>query len=807
MADQLSIWNVALAHLGERRVASLTEPREPARVLADEWVAAVRGCLQMAPWSFSTKTVQLASSGTGAGPFAYSVQKPVDWMRTADMAVDGLLTTPLEGYIEEGGFWYVPVPSICVRYVSADAQYGFLVDGWHQAFADLVALNLAARCCRRLTGDSSLLSDLVKLREGAHQDALAYEEQTVARNYPITGVANERRLQAYNDALAILGRARVVSLTQTTDTVRELNDQWLAAVRWCLEQAPWVFAVREGVFTPDPTVTPPNVYANAFPKPTTWVQTLDISTDADASLPLYDFVDESGYWYANPGAIVVRYISDDPARGLNVTLWPVHFRDLLAVRLAEVSAGRLGVQQGADKITERRMQAQAMAAQTEAERAARTFGTDPVTQTRLQVYNEALSRMGQPRLEALTQTNPVVRALNDQFTACVRWVLERAPWQFAARTLTVAADASAPLDGYASAIPKPVDWVKSLDLATDAALTIPLTNYSDQGRYWFCDPAAITVRFVSMDPACGLDVTLWPAAFSEAVACRLAEECCLRLTGDAARAQALKGSAQEALDRAGQTEATASARVFPISSPGITQLRVYNDALGYTGQLRIASLTDASMAVRLLNDEWALAVRWALEQGPWTFAIRAIMIGPFGDTVPTFGYQNAFKKPDDWLQTVLVSEFDDFRAGSTTYADETGWWFADAPGLFIRYVSLGPNYGMCLERWSPSFGELVATRMAEKIAPRLGMSQNAVAGLVALRQNAMKQLRATDALNTPPVFPPTGSWVQARRGGSTTGRRWGAGPGGPGQPFSGDTTLSGDSDLPVNSDFIPRISG
>ncbi|AWV18818.1 hypothetical protein A3862_27450 [Methylobacterium sp. XJLW] len=806
MADQLAIWNVALAHLGERRLASLAEPREPTRVLADEWVAAVNGCLSIAPWAFSTKTAAITTTGagTGTGPYPYGLPKPSDWLRTVDIGVEPTLTQPLTEYLEEGTFWAANIGLIIVRYVSTDPAFGYNVPFWHQPFADYVALALAARCCRRLTGAADMLGDILKLREAAMHDALAYEQETAARQYPLPTGAGETQLQVFNDTLTRLGRPRATSLTNATSAMRALNRFFLEAVRWSLAQAPWSFAARV-IGVNATTGANVSVYSGAFPKPADWVLTLDIAADQAFTKPIPNFNDEAGFWYADSNAIAVRYVSADPNFGLNLSNWPEGFRDLVAARLAALVAGVLGAQEQVKALTEDLEAQRSAALDAEAARAARVFGVGAAQQTQLEVYNTALGHLGRPRMASISETNATSRALNDQFATAVRWCLRQGRWAFAARVATLVPNGAVPPAPYTAAFAKPVDWVSTLDVAADAQVTQPITEFADEAGLWYAAAPQIVVRYVSSDPANGRNVTLWTPAFLDLVALRLAELSAGRLGAEAA----LPGIVEQrnaAMQEAQAVEAADAARRYPGDADLRSQIAVLNDALAYLGRPRMAALTDAGPVMRAMIEAWPHAVRWALEQGPWTFAIRAIMIGPFGDNVPTFGYANAFKKPDDWLQTVLVSEFDDFRAGSTTFADETGWWFADAPGLFVQYLSLGPNYGMNLQRWSPSFVDLVALRIAERIAPQIGAG-GLVAGLMALRADAMKRLRATDALNTPPRFAPNGSWVAARRGGNRAGRRWGAGPGGPPIPFTGDTTLSGDSDLPINNDFIPRISG
>ncbi len=62
-ADKYAIYNMALAHLQERKLARLSngnlENREPKRVLDDFWDQEVAFCLERHFWNFIYRTVQL----------------------------------------------------------------------------------------------------------------------------------------------------------------------------------------------------------------------------------------------------------------------------------------------------------------------------------------------------------------------------------------------------------------------------------------------------------------------------------------------------------------------------------------------------------------------------------------------------------------------------------------------------------------------------------------------------------------------------------------------------------------------------
>lgn len=69
--DQLSLYNNALTVLGERKIASLTENREPRRVLDDVWSGAVKYCLEQGQWKFAIRTSKLTYSTDVNPVFGY----------------------------------------------------------------------------------------------------------------------------------------------------------------------------------------------------------------------------------------------------------------------------------------------------------------------------------------------------------------------------------------------------------------------------------------------------------------------------------------------------------------------------------------------------------------------------------------------------------------------------------------------------------------------------------------------------------------------------------------------------------------
>ena len=201
------------------------------------------------------------------------------------------------------------------------------------------------------------------------------------------------------------------------------------------------------------------------------------------------------------------------------------------------------------------------------------------------------------------------------------------------------------------------------------------------------------------------------------------------------------------------------------------QLTIYNDALRLTGERRLATLTDATEARRLLDDAWVDGPGYCLEQGEWNFAMRTMQAEFDPGITPPFGYTCAFDKPADWVRTSAVAFDDRFNVPITQYADEAEFWFADPEIIFIRYISNDPSYGLNKSKWPVTFCKFLSAYLAREIAPKLTSSKEIMDRAEKAMGFYMKRAEATNAMNLPTTFFPAGSWVRSRWGRFGSGRR------------------------------------
>lgn len=197
MATQLGLYNEALRLLGERRLASLSENREPRRVLDDIWNdGAMKYCLEQGQWDFAMRAVKITKSVTvPAFGFTYAFDKPNDFIRTAGLSADEAFNMPLLYTLEEVGFWFANVNPIYVRYVSNDTNYGSDLTRWPQTFSKYVAAYLASEAAWTLTQDEKKRNDAILLATSRLLDARSKNALANATSFAPQGAWAASRLK------------------------------------------------------------------------------------------------------------------------------------------------------------------------------------------------------------------------------------------------------------------------------------------------------------------------------------------------------------------------------------------------------------------------------------------------------------------------------------------------------------------------------------------------------------------------------------------------------------------------------------
>lgn len=155
---RLQLYNNALMLCGESFLASLTEAREPRRLLDQVWTTTgVDFILEQGQWWFAIRTVRIDYDPAITPSFGYrrAFVKPSDWIATSAVCSDEYFNSPLTAYADEVGYWYADTYPIYVKYVSNDAGYGANPAIWPASFCDYAAAYFASQIISKLAGDKS----------------------------------------------------------------------------------------------------------------------------------------------------------------------------------------------------------------------------------------------------------------------------------------------------------------------------------------------------------------------------------------------------------------------------------------------------------------------------------------------------------------------------------------------------------------------------------------------------------------------------------------------------------------------------
>lgn len=181
---QLSLYQNALLLCGAESLKDLTENREPKRKLDLVWDSGrfVKGCLEQADWNFALRTQRLTYEPSIQPDFGYryAFVKPADWVRTAMISGSEGFDPALTRYSDEAGYWYSPLDTIYVQFVSNDAEYGLDYSKWSESFTEWVEARLAKKVISRLTSSNTTFDKLDKLERRLYKTALKND----VRNQP-----------------------------------------------------------------------------------------------------------------------------------------------------------------------------------------------------------------------------------------------------------------------------------------------------------------------------------------------------------------------------------------------------------------------------------------------------------------------------------------------------------------------------------------------------------------------------------------------------------------------------------------------
>ena len=173
MADKLSVYNAALANIGERPLLALTEEGPTRRALDGAWDLSVRFLLEHGFWRFATRAVQLSQDedvNVGFG-FQYAHSLPDDFVRLAGIASTPTFFDPLTTYEIERNLIFTNNTPIYIRYVSDGVEYGGDIGSWPTVFVEALSAYLAFKIVPLIKQSDQARNDMYALFQRRITDA------------------------------------------------------------------------------------------------------------------------------------------------------------------------------------------------------------------------------------------------------------------------------------------------------------------------------------------------------------------------------------------------------------------------------------------------------------------------------------------------------------------------------------------------------------------------------------------------------------------------------------------------------------
>ncbi len=363
---QLQLYNDALAMVGERSLASLSEEVETRRQLDRSWNSgAVDYCLEMIKPKFATivSSMVAAAVPTDLG-FNFAFNLPADYVAMVRPYSDSTIDEPITRYVIQARQIVADHNPIFLRYVSNSATAGGNLDIWSASFAKFVSSFLATDIVARIRPDAATLVQAAyaeALKVSLERDKI--EEQT-PHSKPKTTTLTLDWLQIYNDALFCMGAKQLITINDDSDTRATLDavvNQ--GAVKFLLEDIQWSWANSSTQIDYDISIEPEFGYIRAFDKPADMYRLAGMFSDEYFRCPLKDYADEDTRWFTDIDTIYVQYVSN--AMINSPQLWPMYFRKLVAAYIAQNSAASLGgnIETAVQQYTDRYRSAQSNDAQ------------------------------------------------------------------------------------------------------------------------------------------------------------------------------------------------------------------------------------------------------------------------------------------------------------------------------------------------------------------------------------------------------------------------------------------------------------
>jgi len=752
-ADQLLIYNVAMAHLGLPELRGVSDDSQYRAAIDAVYTQAEDYLFESIRPRFATQTAILSSPSTSSVHGLDEVfSLPADYRDFVDLWADEDLEHQITQYIiEDNTIAIQNYATAYLRYITnAHAEAN-----WSPSFKQAMSSYIAWLLCPRFAPErrEEIKSTLTESVATAVENDKVREREV--RTQAISGSLSAAQLLVYNLVANHVGEPELRFVDDESElrlAIEKIYSQCRDAV---FEAVKPRFATQTAELA-SPSASSVHGLDNVFSLPADYLDFVDLWADDKLENQIHQYIiEDNTIATQNYATAYLRYITNAHAEAN----WSPSVTHAVAAYIAWMLAPRFKPDRTADfyEVMSRTLEL-AREADGARERMPRTQDVSgSLSAEQLALYNQVAARLAVPEIRFVDDESELRLAIDNVYGSARDYVIEQVAPLFATKTAELTTPAASSVHAFDNVFTLPSDYSGLMNVWTDDTLDEEVHRYFiEAGTIAVENHSTIYIRYSANAAA----ESVWTPAYKEALADYIAWLLAPRFSAEAI--PALRKNFEISLARAIQIDRGREPQPRPL--PGTRVLsdayrELYNKVMEILRLKPIISNDDESE--RKVAVDYALdmkAVDTVFELIPWDYPVVTTELTEDGVYDPSYGYQFRFAVPADWIRTESISANDRFLYPLERYHMEGSYFFADINKIYLRYVS--SDHLITLSTWPTYIFNLVAAEIARRICHQVGeVDQEYVERKY---QEYKTEAFNTDAQRQPPQLISGGSWTSDR---------------------------------------------
>ncbi|QDP61488.1 MAG: hypothetical protein Unbinned8596contig1000_1 [Prokaryotic dsDNA virus sp.] len=746
--DQLAIYNGALQLIGERRLESLNENREPRHELDAIWeLEPAYYCAELIKPLFATKLIKLDSPTTSADhDYNYVHSLPSTYIDIVSLHQDGKLDQRVERFVRDGDTILCDLQTVYLRYI--DETLVDVLTSWNQSFTRLVIAYTAFELAQRIK--PKVIADIGAIYEQRLQIATQSNQGDEPLIRPVPSVVDDVKLTVFNNALITARQQRLTSLNDDSDTRYKLDVIWAGnPALHCAELVKPSFALKT-VKLSTSTTSNEHGFSNVFDLPEGYVDIHALYMDANLDQRVERYIIDGDTIACEHDTVYLRYI--DATTVNDLSNWTSSFTRIvysyIAVEIAE-QIGEADIITAVNKLFQERVQI-ATTLNSDDEPLTRPYDSE-TADFKLKLFNNALIVAGNPRLKSLTDERDDLYTLNALWSLNPQYYCaELINPHFAVKTVQLTNPTVTVGQAFSKTFQLPDTFIEMVGVYSDNTLDKPINRYVRDGDALLCEHDVIYVRYVDSAPLD--DYTKWTPIFTRSVFTYLAKQLTEQSPEAAGKLEFITQQFDKNITAAIQSESVDEPETRPIDSTSTDfKLNLFNNALIVSGNTRLKSLTDD------VDSRYTLDVLWNVKPQYYCaelikprFAVKTVKIDNptiIDDQI----FSKTFELPNTFIEMVGVYSDSDLDKPIKRYIRDGDALLCEHDVIYVRYVDSAPldDYA----KWTPTFTRSVFTYLAKQLVEQDPEAAGKVEFVTQQFELTVEKSKQSESVDEPEVRP------------------------------------------------------